>query len=143
MRCDLPSNQCSVSVKPPPSRVALGRIGERIVADYLFVRGYSILACNLRVKSSEIDLVAKCDGVVSLVEVRVRTRRSFERALASIDARKRERLIVSASRFWRSGLYRERSDRLRIDVAAVSLEGAAPTVEYVTGAVTDLQFSAD
>jgi putative endonuclease len=99
-------------------------------------RGFAILFANLRVGSLEIDLVAQKGPLVVVVEVRTRGPGSLTSALESITPAKRARLLRATDRLWREKLStRGDVERIRIDVAAVTLEDAETSVEYVEGAI--------
>jgi putative endonuclease len=71
------------------------------------------------------------------VEVRTRGAGSYAGAFASIDAKKRASLVRGAERYWRAALSKLPGvERVRIDAAAVTFEGAGTHVEYVEAAVT-------
>ena len=53
----------------------LGKLGEKIAADYLIKKGYEILAQNFYYDKAEIDIIAKKDAK-ELVVVEVKTRNS-------------------------------------------------------------------
>lgn len=107
------------------------------VADYLVALGYEVLARDLRLGRYELDVVARRGPLVVAVEVRTRSARSYERALESIDGRKRARLLHAVDRLWRDHLADKPGvERVRIDVAAVTFEEGAARIEYVEGAVT-------
>lgn len=118
-------------------RLARGRRAELAVADYLVAHGFAILAHNLRLGPLELDLVARCRGLVAVVEVRTRASGSFEGPFASIRKSKRERLIRGVERLWREWLATMPAvARVRIDVAAVTFEKGQTRVEYVKGAIS-------
>src|SRR5215217_6186020 len=54
------------------SRLGSGRAAERAVARYLAERGFQILAVNLRLQYLELDVVARLEDLVVVVEVRTR-----------------------------------------------------------------------
>ncbi|MFN8548182.1 MAG: YraN family protein [Candidatus Eisenbacteria bacterium] len=102
---------------PRPSRVEIGRQAEQLVARYLELRGYRILASNARTGPREIDLVAHRSGVVAIVEVRFRAREEFGAAEESVRARKRRDLLRAGRAWW---LCHGRAlGRLRFDLIAV------------------------
>jgi putative endonuclease len=122
-----------------PERHARGRAAEQAAEASLREQGFRILWRNVRIGALEIDLVAKKDDLVVIAEVRTRGPGSYERALESIGPTKR-RLLLRASRgLWRGRLSKMPDVmRVRIDVAAVTLEdGAPPRVEWIRGAITE------
>jgi putative endonuclease len=70
----------------------IGDDAERLASDRLTALGWRIVARNLRVGRSEIDLLAVDPGdppSLVIVEVRRRSRRDFGLAEETVDARKR------------------------------------------------------
>lgn len=120
----------------PTDRQARGQRGEDLVASFLEDRDFTVLARNLRMGHLEIDLVARRDDLVVMVEVRARGTGALERPLTSIASKKRMYLLNAADRLWRTKLSKMGADvRLRIDVAAVDLRYEPPHIEYIEGAL--------
>jgi len=96
-------------------------------------RGFELVAMNLRVGRFELDLVMREGPVIAVIEVRTRGPGSWQRALDSIDARKRARVRAAGERLWRERFARDMSvERMRFDVAAVEfLPSGEAVVEYV------------
>lgn len=124
--------------EPLPERHAKGRAAEEAAAASLIERGYRILWQNLRIGPLELDIVAKKGDLVVIVEVRTRGHGSFEGPLASLSRAKRRALLRASRGLWR-GRLSKMSDvaRVRIDIAAVTLEASGPRVEWVPGAITE------
>lgn len=120
-------------------RFAKGRGAEDIAARYLEREGFRILWRNVRIGALEVDLVAKQEDLVVIVEVRSRGPGSFEGPLASVSREKR-RLLVRASRgLWR-GRLKKMPDvmRVRIDVIAITDDAGGNTaIEWIKGAITE------
>jgi putative endonuclease len=117
-------------------RAEIGRKAELAVVDYLVVRGFSILARNVRLGALELDIVARKGSLVAVVEVRTRGATALQGPFESIGGAKRVRLRRAVARLWREKLEQMKEiDRVRIDAAAVSFEGGVTTVEYVEGAI--------
>ena len=113
--------------------VAKGRDAERIAAEHLRAQGFTILWQNVRIGALEVDLVAKKDELVVIVEVRARGEGSLVKPLASIDYAKRRHLLRAARGLWRGRLKKMPDvERVRIDVIAISDE-----LEWIQGAITE------
>lgn len=50
----------------------LGKLGEKLAADYLQAKGYKIVVCNYVFQKAEIDIIAKHDNTMICVEVKTR-----------------------------------------------------------------------
>ena len=72
---------------------ALGRAGERRAAWFYRLRGYRILARNVRLASGEIDLVARRGHLLVVAEVKTRQTLAAGEGHESVDRNKRARLI--------------------------------------------------
>jgi putative endonuclease len=81
-------------------RDELGRLGERLAAGHLRRLGYAIVATNLRLPPwGEVDIVARKDGVLALVEVRTRRGDVFGGAIESLSPTKRRRMVHAAEAY--------------------------------------------
>lgn len=75
-----------------------GTLAEARAEELLRTHGFQILLRNFRCRGGELDIVARHGALLVIVEVRLRTHRSFGGAAASIGAAKRRRL-------WRAARY--------------------------------------
>lgn len=78
---------------------ASGQAAEALAARFLEAHGLRVVERNFRVRGGEIDLVCRDGRTLVFVEVRLRTHRGFGGAAGSIDARKRQRLILAARHY--------------------------------------------
>jgi putative endonuclease len=76
-----------------------GREAEQLALDHLRRHGLREVERNYRCRFGEIDLIMRDGPVVVFVEVRMRTSSAFGGARASIDARKRHKLISAANHY--------------------------------------------
>jgi len=111
-----------------------GDRAESLALEHLQRHGLALVCRNYRVargpraRGGEIDLILReRDGTVVFVEVRSRANPAFGGALASVTARKQQRLVLAA-RHYLAGL--ARLPPCRFDVVAFD-EGA---VQWVRGA---------
>ncbi len=70
-----------------------GKDAEDTAADYLRLQGLRLLVRNFRTRRGELDLVLLDQETLVIAEVRMRRHTGFGGALASIDARKRGRIV--------------------------------------------------
>lgn len=122
-------------------RYTIGRSGEALAAETVVADGFRILWRNVRIGPLELDLVAKKDDLVIIVEVRTRHPDGYEGPLASVSWTKR-RLLLRASRgLWRRRLHKMVDvRRVRIDVIAITSAGStgeSHRVEWIRGAITE------
>ena len=76
-----------------------GRFGEQRSADYLRDNGYEILAQNYRYLNAEIDIVAKKEGILAIVEVKARNMGFLEDISNTINSKKIKLLTLAAHQF--------------------------------------------
>lgn len=117
------------------ARGSIGRAAEQAVAIWLEQQGWSIVGTNLRVGRLELDVVARRDGVVAVVEVRTRGAGAWTSGLGSIDGGKRMRIRRAGERLWQRRFKTDPSvERLRFDAASVTFHDGEPSVEYIIAA---------
>ncbi|EZP31227.1 YraN family protein [Pseudomonas sp. RIT288] len=84
---------------PDGSHLQSGKDAERRALEHLQHQGLRLLAQNWSCKRGELDLVMLDGDTVVFVEVRYRKNTQWGGALASIDERKRQKLIFAAQYF--------------------------------------------
>ena len=102
----------------------VGRLGEKIAAEFLAKKGYRILARNFRTRFGEIDLVAAKDGVLVFVEVKLKIGDNFgPNPEEMIDKKKVQQIEKTAQSFLmenpEDGM---RYESLRIDAVCIVLD---------------------
>ena len=78
---------------------AKGKLGEECAANFLEAKGYSIVARNFRIRSAEIDIIAKVDNVIVFVEVKARSNIRHGLPSEAVTLRKQKKIIEAASIF--------------------------------------------
>lgn len=74
-------------------RQRLGRLGERLAAETLAARGYTIVARNWRCPTGEIDIVAQEGDSLVVVEVRTRSGDAYGTPEESVTPAKQAKLV--------------------------------------------------
>jgi len=82
-------------------------IYENIGCDYLSHSGFDILARNYRIRGGEIDIIVKRGRDIYFVEVRHRSKGSFETALESVTRDKMKKIVKTAIHFINNHLRRK------------------------------------
>ncbi|HRP61669.1 MAG TPA: YraN family protein [Phycisphaerales bacterium] len=112
----------------------IGVRGERLAADWLTTRGYTILHRNLVIGRDEIDLLALAPDrqTIVLVEVKTRSGRHVSPETA-VNRSKQFRIMRAASKLQRFQQYRNAP--LRLDVIAIIWQGQQePELKHYEGA---------
>lgn len=96
-------------------------------------RGLQLLARNYRTLRGEIDLIMQDDDTIVFVEVRSRAHAGFLHPAASVDARKRARLILAGQHYLQSRRLLD-STACRFDVVSVTGGIGTGKIEWIRGA---------
>jgi putative endonuclease len=111
-----------------------GAYGERIAAEYLLGKGYSLLATNWRCTHGELDIVAQDNEMLVFVEVKTRHVSDPADAFLSVTPRKRQRLIASAYSYIDSQTLD--NPVWRVDVVGIALPGSGqPLIVHMEDAL--------
>jgi putative endonuclease len=119
-------------------RRARGALVEAAARRYLVVAGLRELAANASYRGGELDLVMLDDNprdgtVVVFVEVRYRSHAGYGGGAASVDGRKRRKLVHAARRFLAMhGSLRDAP--CRFDVVEADGDPAAPRLHWLRDA---------
>jgi len=79
-----------------------GKEGEQIAADFLLKEGYTIAYRNYRYLKAEIDIIAKKDDIIAIVEVRSRTSDYLENIAETITPKKIKLIVMAADHYIQS-----------------------------------------
>jgi putative endonuclease len=114
------------------ARITLGKSGEDLACRELERRGYAIIARRFRVRSGELDIVARDGQVLVFIEVKTRAGRQFGSAAEAVTVAKQRRLAGLANEY----LMRHHVPGCpcRFDVVSVHLSAGSPTIEIFQNA---------
>ena len=102
----------------------LGRAGEQRAVRHLESIGYTIIDRNWRCRQGEIDVVARRDREIAIVEVKTRGGLGFGHPFEAIDERQRERLWRLAYA-WRAD-HRVQARGCELRLHAIGIVGPDP-----------------
>ena len=96
-----------------------GHIGEEFACKYIFNKGYQILERNFRLKTGEIDIIAKKDDLLVIIEVKTRSNINYGYPYESVNKKKQDKIIKTALYYVK--LHCLKNTQLRFDVIEVYL----------------------
>lgn len=105
----------------------LGIRGEKIAAAYLRKKGYAIEAQNWRFGRTEVDLIARKDGLLVFVEVKTRCNPQFGWPEQAVSERKQRLLQEAAEEYLRQHGLQEAA---RFDVIAIVMKDGKARVRH-------------
>lgn len=107
--------------------------GEVYASRYLRDNGYEIIDANYVCRFGEIDIVAAKDGVICIVEVKTRNRKTLTSPMEAVDEGKRNRLEMAAKSFMS---HVKMTAKIRFDVCEVFVDDndALVRINYIENA---------
>ena len=74
----------------------VGKLGEEIAEKYLTQNNYKIIEKNFSCSFGEIDIIAKDEEEIVIIEVKTRTNNNFGEGIEAIDKYKQKHIINTA-----------------------------------------------
>ncbi|MBK9190664.1 MAG: YraN family protein [Crocinitomicaceae bacterium] len=111
--------------------IELGKAGERMAAEYLVKKGYEILHRNYSFKKSELDIVAKKDDVLIVVEVKTRNS-DFMAGPEITVTKKKQKAIVKATNYYLEEHHLQ--TETQFDIISIILNSKEQTLEHIEDA---------
>jgi len=99
----------------------LGKLGEDCAAKFLEAEGYTIVKRNFRIRSAEIDIIARRDNLIIFVEVKARSNIRHGLPVEAVNLRKQKKIIEAAGVFLQDENFCDCA--CRFDVVEVYLRG--------------------
>ena len=113
-------------------RISLGKTGEDLACRELEKRGYAIVARRYRVRSGEIDIVARDGETLVFIEVKARNSHEFGSAAEAVTPFKQHRLARLATEYlMRHHLY---DCPCRFDVVSIHFDTGTAEIEIIQNA---------
>ena len=109
----------------------IGKEGEELATRYLVDKGWTILERNWRYHHREIDIIARWDDEIIIVEVKVRKHLGGERLEEHINRRK-QRFLISAANAYVLG--RKLDKGSRFDIILLTGEKGNYSIEHIEDA---------
>lgn len=102
-----------------------------MAANYLLKKGYEILKRNYRFKKSELDIIAKKDGKLIVVEVKTRNSDYLAGPEITVTKKKQKSIVKAANYFIAQN---ELDLETQFDIISIILNDREQTIEHLEDA---------
>ncbi|HEY0091555.1 MAG TPA: YraN family protein [Flavobacterium sp.] len=109
----------------------LGKLGEEMAIEYLQKEGYKILATNWFFQKAEIDIIARKDDVVAVVEVKTRSTLDFGLPQDFVKPKKIQSIVKAVNEFLTSN---NLDVNTRFDIIAINKHNENFNIEHLQDA---------
>lgn len=109
----------------------LGKKGEQLAVDFLIKKGYAIIAQNYYYDKAEIDILAKKDNILAVVEVKTRSTSDFGNPQDFVNKKKIQLLLKAVNAYIDENDLKE---EVRFDIVAIIKRGKAFEIEHLEDA---------
>jgi putative endonuclease len=109
----------------------LGRKGEDLAVDFLLKNGYEIVARNFVYQKAEVDIIAKKENMLAVVEVKTRRSVNFGDPQQFLKPKQIQRIIKAVDAF----INENKMDvEVRFDIIAIVLNNKEMSLEHLENA---------
>ena len=109
----------------------LGKLGEELAVDYLQKEGYNILDTNWTFQKAEIDIIAKKENILAIVEVKTRSSIDFGLPQDFVKPKKIQLLVKAVDAYV---VEKNIDTNVRFDIIAIHKEGKSFVIEHLIDA---------
>lgn len=109
----------------------LGKLGEELAVEYLQKNGYEILETNWVFQKAEIDIIARKDAVLAIVEVKTRSSIDFGLPQDFVKPKKIQLLVKAVNEYVISN---NLDLTVRFDIIAISKGDKEFSIEHIEDA---------
>ena len=113
------------------STTEIGKQGEAYALRYLRRKGYTIVDINWYYQKKELDIIARYDNKLVIVEVKTRKEGGMEPPKEAVTAKK-QRLIIKAADAY--VMEHEIDEEVRFDIIEVIISGKLHEIEHIEDA---------
>lgn len=109
----------------------LGKLGEDLAVEYLKKNGYTILNTNWAFQKAEIDIIAKKENILAIIEVKTRSSIDFGLPQDFVKPKKIQLLVKAVNAYVTE---RDLEIDVRFDIIAIHKEGKTFAIEHLIDA---------
>jgi putative endonuclease len=109
----------------------LGKMGEKLAAEYLLEKGFRILYRNWHYRKEELDIVAETDDYLVFVEVKTRSNLTWGEPDEAVTIKKQRLLIRAANAYI---IENNCTKEARFDIISVILPSQPLNIKHIKNA---------
>jgi len=109
----------------------LGKKGEQMAVDFLTKRGYDIVERNYRFDKAEVDIIAKKESTLAIIEVKTRSTSDFGDPQDFVKPKQIQRLVKAVDEYVTEN---QLDVEVRFDIIAIVKENKGFTIEHLENA---------
>lgn len=109
----------------------LGKLGEELAVEFLQKNGYEILETNWTFQKAEIDIIAKKENILAIVEVKTRSSIEFGLPQDFVKPKKIQLLVKAVDAYV---IERDLDIDVRFDIIAIHKEGNSFVMDHLINA---------
>lgn len=109
----------------------LGRKGEQIATDFLLKNDYEILERNWRFQKAEVDIIARKEGVLAIIEVKTRSTNEFGNPQDFVKQKKIKLLTKAVNEYV---IQNDLDIEVRFDIIAITQSKEKFDIEHLENA---------
>lgn len=109
----------------------LGKKGEQLAVDYLLRKGYTIVERNYRFQKAEVDIIAKKEGILAIVEVKTRSTSDFGNPQDFVKPKQIQRLVAAVDDYVNKN---DLDVEVRFDIIAIVKQKKGFDIEHLKNA---------
>ncbi len=109
----------------------LGKKGEQLAVDFLIKNGYNILDRNYRFDRAEVDIIAKKEEILSIIEVKTRTNIDFGNPENFVKPKQIKNLVKAVNEYVTEN---DLDLEVRFDIISIIKKGNKFEIEHLKDA---------
>lgn len=109
----------------------LGKKGEQLAVDYLLKNNYTIIERNYRFDKAEVDIIAKKNETLAIIEVKTRSTSDFGNPQDFVKPKQIQRLVKAVHEYVTEN---DLDVEIRFDIIAIIKTGKSFDVEHLENA---------
>ena len=109
----------------------LGKLGEELAVDFLEKNGYEILETNWTFQKAEVDIIAKKDAILAVIEVKTRSSLEYGLPQDFVKPKKIQLLVKAINEYV---IANDLDVEVRFDIIAIHATGTSFDIEHLEAA---------